>query len=135
MIIKDPVEGESTLFCYQTKSFFLNKRFWKAIKSDLKGKILEKLDIIKGCWSCYEIVFYALVTFGHYFVQYGFILIYLFYLFSWETSLVTFLCFLSFLSVLCFKFNATICIMIIYISATCSMVFCHFTVCKNIKIS
>ena len=50
-----------------------------------------------------------------------------------ELVLVVCLCFPCFLLVLCFEFNATICIMVIYISATCSTIFSNITTCKNIK--
>ena len=38
----------------------------------------------------YEIVFYALVLWGHYFIQYGFIQVCTFYLFFWKTSFLSF---------------------------------------------
>ena len=50
-----------------------------------------------------------------------------------ELVLVVCLCFPCFLLVLCFEFNATICKMVIYISATCSTIFSNITTCKNIK--
>ena len=56
------------------------------IKSDPKTKVFEELDIVKNCFRSYEILFYVLVTCGHYFVQYGFFLICLFNLFTWATS-------------------------------------------------
>ena len=45
--------------------------------------------------------------------------------------LIVFLWFLCFLLVLCFEFNATICMIIIYVSSTCSVIFSHLTVFKN----
>ena len=57
-----------------------------------------------------------------------------FFIYSFgKLVLVVFLCFLCFLLVLCFEFNATIWIIIIYLSVTCSVIFYHFNVCKNIK--
>ena len=56
------------------------------IKSDPKTKVFEELDIVKNCFRSYEILFYVLVTCGHYFVQYGFFLICLFNLFTGATS-------------------------------------------------
>ena len=56
------------------------------IKSDPKTKVFEELDIVKNCFRSYEILFYVLVTCGHYFVQDGFFLICLFNLFTGATS-------------------------------------------------
>ena len=47
--------------------------------------------------------------------------------------LVAILCFLCFLLFLCYGFNITICIIIIYVNATCSVI-SHFTVYKNINL-
>ena len=56
----------------------------------------------------------------------------LFYLLFWKTSFNSLFVFsLFFLLILFFEFNATTCMIIIYISATCSKIFSHFTVCKN----
>ena len=108
------------------------------IKSNPKGKILEKFDIIKSFnvatklyftrWLRVVIILFNTGLSRSAFSTYslGKLVLVAFLSFSC-------LCFLSFLLVLCFEFNSTICIIIIYVSATCSMVFSHFSICKNIK--
>ena len=103
----DKAECVSALFLDLPRTFHL-------INQDLLLNAIQLTHIVT--YRNYEIVFYASFVRIHYFVQYGFIEVCIFYLFFQKTS---FLSFFLLLNLIWFQFLKTfdnICVIIVYIT-------------------
>ena len=98
----------------------------------------ERDPVISKHWRSYEIVFYALFVCRHYFVQYGFIQVCIFYLFFWKTSFLSSSAFCVFLPFLCriqcnLHILSIICAIIVYIVGVRNSMFCSHLLEANCK--